>query len=605
MRPSVFALPVLLPLLAVLPAAWSSPARACGGTFCDTGPNQMPVDQTGENILFILEPGQVEVHIQIQYDPNTNAQKFAWMIPLPEVPEFDVGSELLFRELLRATVPTYGLQTSFDFCGDDSGGVSTLTGGGTTTSDGTSGGEPPPDVDVIKVESVGAFEVVVLAGKSAPELMQWLGDNGYQQDPNAEPILQQYLDEGNNIVAFKLGHAEGIKSIHPIVLRYPGADGCVPIRLTRIAAVDDMDIRVFALADGRAIPTNYRHVLVNPLKIDWLSLGSNYKEVISMAVDAFGAEGHAFVTEYAGNTGPVDPFAFHSDQWDAAAFSGLPATEAINVLNQQGLASCYDTFFCEFTHPLIESMLAAYLPVPDGLTREEFYGDLAAHEAMIDPMLWANGEAFSKDMITRVIDPAAHARTLIETWPYLTRMYTTISPAEMTEDPLFLFNPELPNVASLRIASQNVDCNDHAVVTLPDGRQVHKSFGSSWPDFPGEMPWEEDVDQMVPMGMPQPLIDNTPLIDKLLAEWNQAHKPTPPDPTTGGTPTTSDTGGTSDGTGGATGDGTGSDGDTGDSATGAGQGGTGEGCGCREGQPGSTWLALLALLALPRRRARA
>jgi hypothetical protein len=38
-----------------------------------------------------------------------------------------------------------------------------------------------------------------------------------------------------------------------------------------------MDIRVFVLANDRAAPTNYRHVLVNPLKIDWLNLASNYK----------------------------------------------------------------------------------------------------------------------------------------------------------------------------------------------------------------------------------------------------------------------------------------------------------------------------------------
>jgi hypothetical protein len=32
-----------------------------------------------------------------------------------------------------------------------------------------------------------------------------------------------------------------------------------------------MDIRVFVLANDRAAPTNYQHVLVNPLKIDWLN----------------------------------------------------------------------------------------------------------------------------------------------------------------------------------------------------------------------------------------------------------------------------------------------------------------------------------------------
>lgn len=60
-----------------------------------------------------------------------------------------------------------------------------------------------------------------------------------------------------------------------------------------------MDIRAFSLGDGRAILTNYRHDLVSPLKIDWLNFAANYKEVVSLAVDAFMAEGHAFVTESA------------------------------------------------------------------------------------------------------------------------------------------------------------------------------------------------------------------------------------------------------------------------------------------------------------------
>ena len=47
-----------------------------------------------------------------------------------------------------------------------------------------------------------------------------------------------------------------------------------------------MDIRAFFLGDARVVPVNYRHVLLNPLKIDWFNNASNYKEVISMAVDA-------------------------------------------------------------------------------------------------------------------------------------------------------------------------------------------------------------------------------------------------------------------------------------------------------------------------------
>ncbi|MBL9104978.1 MAG: hypothetical protein JNL82_28795, partial [Myxococcales bacterium] len=71
-------------------------AEACGGTFCDGGvPGPMPVDQTGESVIFVMGGAMAEVHIQISIDPNTNADKFAWMIPLTAVPEFAVGSQPL------------------------------------------------------------------------------------------------------------------------------------------------------------------------------------------------------------------------------------------------------------------------------------------------------------------------------------------------------------------------------------------------------------------------------------------------------------------------------------------------------------------------------
>lgn len=138
----------------------------------------MPVDQTGENILFVIDQGQVEVHIQIQYDPDTNPQQFAWMIPLPEVPDFAVGSELL-----NATVPTYGISDIFEFCG-----------GGTGTGEGGTDSGFPASTSAastsMKIQTVGAFEVVVLGGMNAGEIMQWLGDNGYQQDPDADSVTK-------------------------------------------------------------------------------------------------------------------------------------------------------------------------------------------------------------------------------------------------------------------------------------------------------------------------------------------------------------------------------------------------------------------------------
>ena len=82
-------------------------AAACGGTFCDAGPTVMPVDQTGESIVFWIDEGGAEpfteAHIQIQYEGD--AERFAWIVPVMEVPEVLVGSQALFDNMLAATVP--------------------------------------------------------------------------------------------------------------------------------------------------------------------------------------------------------------------------------------------------------------------------------------------------------------------------------------------------------------------------------------------------------------------------------------------------------------------------------------------------------------------
>jgi hypothetical protein len=108
-------------------------ADACGGTFCD-GANLMPVDQRGEDILFVQDGPEIEVHVRIQY--TGEAQRFAWLVPLQALPEISIGSELLFANLGAATGPLWRSNLSYE-CSDENPNSSTsLTGGGFT--------RPPP-----------------------------------------------------------------------------------------------------------------------------------------------------------------------------------------------------------------------------------------------------------------------------------------------------------------------------------------------------------------------------------------------------------------------------------------------------------------------------
>ena len=50
-------------------------------------------------------------------------------------------------------------------------------------------------------------------------------------------------------------------------------------------------------------------------------------------------------------------------------------------------------------------------------------------------------------------------RRCCESRPYLTRLYTTMSADEMTMDPVFEFNPDLPDVSNVHTANRYVRCD--------------------------------------------------------------------------------------------------------------------------------------------------
>jgi MYXO-CTERM domain-containing protein len=505
-----------------LSLAWMAaprPAEACGGTFCDAGPASMPVDQSGENILFILDGEEIEVHIQIQYQGDP--AKFGWVIPLTAVPEFSIGSEALFQSLLAGTVPTYGFTTVRDQCPvpagngislDDSQGVGGDEGGGDTNGAPTDPGGP----QVVLRQTLGAYEIAVLEGGTADEVIAWLDTNGYQQDPDAAPILAEYLSEGLLFGAIKLIGGADVDQIHPIVLRMRSNEPCVPLRLTRIAALEDMEVRTFFLGDERMVPSNYRHVLVNPLKLDWLQLAANYKEVIIGAVDAEHADGRAFVTEYAGRSNVVSPGGLHSPDWAPDAFRPLAPAALSAELQDQGLVSCNEWEGCQLLHPLVGGLLTEFLPLPEGTAIEEL---LACPECFPEITTW-DADGFADAFAERVVAPGEHAEALLAQWPYVTRMYTTISPHEMTRDPIFHARGDLGDVTNSQQATRRIMCNGDMLFTLPDRREVFIPNGGTWPEFPEQMPWEEEVTELPLAGAPMTLSDRTDEIDELLAAYN-------------------------------------------------------------------------------------
>jgi hypothetical protein len=509
-------------------------AEACGGTFCDgtPGPVVMPVDQTGENILFWIDRSgsepHTEAHIQIQYEGDP--ERFAWLVPMRLAPEVLVGSQALFDNLLGATQPVLTLNTRFDGnCGNGSaladgsvgcgfGDDAIFFDGGFSSGGETGGwGEESDGPEIIDRGSAGAFEYVILTADSVDVIVDWLDESGYQQDPDAPPILQEYLEEGFVFVAFKLRGGTGLDEIHPIALRYPGIEPCIPIRLTRIAATEDMAIRAFFLGHDRAVPLNWPHVELDFAKIDWISnAAASYLSNIGLAIDEAG--GRAFITEYAGTDAIVSLFGIDNASWSASAFAGIEPVEVINTLEAQGLASC-ENDSCIYAHPQVGPLLQRYLPAPPSVEEEAFYSCLECYEGLIDPVAWAAQPGFSAEYEERISGPARHALDMLVEATYLTRLFTMISPHEMIEDPMFHETSSLGTVDNNLVATQVLPCdNAPTYVELPGGREV-VLLGSTYPVF-GEMPSAERIERVPMVGPPQVETNNTAAIDEIIDEHN-------------------------------------------------------------------------------------
>ena len=485
-------------------------AAACGGTFCDAGTGAMPVDQTGETIVFAQGGGFVEAHVQINYDGG-DANQFSWIVPVQAMPEIEVGSMSFIETLRDATVPSYGITTGTNEC---IGGNTGISSGFITDPDG-GGVSVEPEPEILELSTAGAFDYVILQGGTSATMMDWLADNGYAPSPLAPSIFDAYIDEGSIFVAFRLRHLAGIEDLHPIVIRYEGTEPCIPIRLTAVAAVEDMDIRAMFLGEARVLPTNYRHVRLNQLQLDWLLSAPNYGDVVSRALDEAG--GRAFITEYAGDSDIVDAAPLDTAPYDPTAFVGVDPVAVVGVLQDMGLMQCLDT--CEYGHELVPLLLREFFPAPEGIDPETLYACLSCNEQLLDLSGWDEA-AFIARFRELITDPMDHATDLLQTWPYLTRLYTRMSPSEMAFDPMFAEVEGLGVVPNIWGAQRNTDaCCDDTVV-LPDGASVRLGEVGSWPNWGNDMPYAAVIQQYQPDAPPANEIDNLATINGLLAQHN-------------------------------------------------------------------------------------
>jgi hypothetical protein len=523
----------------------SDTAEACGGFFCNAA-TQSPIYQGGERILFGRHGDKVTMHVEVIYsgDPTT----FGWILPIPDVPKdadgndvpldetLQISSSDIFQTLQDRTNPIFNISNTMDpgfwDCQDalfDNGAVSDSAASG-----GGGGGEAPPVV-VLQEAKVGPYDAQMIEASDSDSLFVWLNDNGYFQDPAAKPLIEHYLGAGWKFVGIRLQSGKTTGDLKPLSLTLDETAPCVPLRLTSIAATPNMPILVWVMGEGRAIPKNFIHVVVNDRAIEFPG-GANYIEVVSAAVDT--VDGRAWVTEHAGPSSDMagrfisanardvswmDAVATLGDVLDGVSAHGVPRNAdyqdilMAEVTHPEGLTgypngNCYYDPSCSAENPYGCGGGGWYYDyyyygpgwsdgggsdgsggeswphwVPancfdnDGhtTTESEFYGylDYWAEQAAAGELeITANlGELMAR-IQAEIIDPLGRAEDLVAQTTTLTRFFTTQDPEEMTRDPLFAFNPDLPDVDRRRtlttVITVDDDCEPYVDATYPDGKKA-------------------------------------------------------------------------------------------------------------------------------------
>lgn len=503
-----------LPLAALLSLLLSAPAaRACGGFFCTT----FPMNQAAENILFVQGEGTVTTHVQLLY--SGAASDFAWILPVPAVPELAVSHNQIFTQLQWTTRPGFRLNFQEDDCGFPmvfrDGGLESIP----TSAEG--------EVEVVLQEQVGPYDTAVITSEDPQAIVDWLVDNGYQLGDLGVPLLSPYVEEDFYFLALKLAAESEVGDLQPIAMTYAAERPGIPIRLTAVATEPDLGILAWVLADQRAIPENYLHVRINEALIDWWSGGFNYPAVVTQAANEAG--GQAFVTDYAGPSSIVGEFFFGeldveelrgkthpADFLDAALGQGFPRDTQMQTLIRRHIPMSDAVLDEGVLEVVFDGDRAAYDRAREegwllDAAERSFYNNMRAYDPWTADLDF-DPSAFADDLQRIVVEPLGEVGQLFDEKPYLTRLYTTLSADEMTVDPMFDYNPDLPAVDNVRSADARWDCGGdpetplekwELVVTLSDGREVRSTPFVDGGPMPFAEPAAFAVEQLRSSGPPE------------------------------------------------------------------------------------------------------
>jgi hypothetical protein len=369
---------------------------------------------------------------------------------------------------------------------------------------------------------VGNFDWVTLAldpqlPEPADAAVGWLTANGYDVPPSSAGLLGPYLNEpGMYLLALKLTKGSSVGSIRPLVLTYDGDLPSIPIKLTAVAANENMGVLAWVSGPSRSVPFNYLGLELNEARINWFNPASNYESVVTAAADAAGGQG--FVTEFAGaSAGLSNAIWTPSDEADWQSFSTRVYGSFRQIFDTSlSLYQGWDGFW---------DAVEASVTLPENVSFEDFRlcPNCAGTPVQFSPTEYI--AALKRD----VIDPVQGVQALLDRQPYLTRLYSTLSASDMTVDPIFAVNPDLPDLSNIHTAERIIECHEDIEqfeatwrIVLPQGGVLRGTADDvgNWPTAMASQPPNLRVLELSTSGPGAVLEDFSGDIESSLADYN-------------------------------------------------------------------------------------
>jgi HEAT repeat protein len=160
------------------------PCRA-DGMFVFKWNKQLDINEPTQKAIILHDQGREDLILQVKYEGP--AEEFGWLVPVPTLPEVTKGSMDPFYELSQLTQRQFPANHVEGWSMNSSGGRG-----------------DPDDVKVIKIQTVGAYEVAILATGNAAKLTEWLDANGFVFPADKGHVLDAYVAKQFYFVAIKI-----------------------------------------------------------------------------------------------------------------------------------------------------------------------------------------------------------------------------------------------------------------------------------------------------------------------------------------------------------------------------------------------------------------